>query len=114
MLPPLCLLEGAVGAPLINFWFSPPPAFSFAWSSLNLKPLSLLSSGFSPLPAEKRQVQHCDGGDSHAEPRGQTGLWQSRLTQLQKPEVFLNASIEVSFWRKEGHLYFPFMGFFSL
>lgn len=94
-----------------NLFFS-PLAFSFALSSLNLKPLSLLSSTFSPLPAEKRNVQHCEGGDSHAEPRGQAGLWQSRLMEPRKPVLSLDASIEASFRRKEGHLHFPFMDFF--
>lgn len=89
-----------------------PLAFSFVLSSLNLKPLSLLSSTFSPLPAEKRHVQHCDGGDSHAESSGQVGLCQSRLAEQWKPAVSLNASIEVSFRRKEGHLHFPFVYFF--
>lgn len=111
MLPPLCLLKGTVGAPLVRFLFS-PPAFSFALSSLNYKPLSLLSSTFSPLPAEKRHAQHCDGGASHAEPCGQAGLWQSRLMELWKPVVSLSASTEVSFRRKEGPLHFPFVDFF--
>lgn len=72
MLPALCLLQGTVGAPSVRFLLF-PPAFSFALSSLNLKPLSLLSSTFSPLPAEKRLAQHCDGGDSHTEPVGKLG-----------------------------------------